>query len=151
MTDAEINVFLDKFQRAWTTRDDADFVAIWHPDGQLIYPFASRPIMGSELPILNAITKQNAPDLKWKMVGWTANGNIVVVEWESSNRYGERVVTWRGVDKMTLLDGRIVEEVVYTDTAPFHAMRRGEVFTALIPMPDAVAEGASAPVAVQVR
>jgi SnoaL-like domain len=136
MNEAEVLVFVTRFEQAWTSRRDEDFVAIWHPDGNLVYPFASRIIKGRELPILNAITKQNAPNLTWKMLNWTHRGNVVVVEWESSNVYGEHVVTWRGVDKLTLRDGKIEEEVVYADTAPFHAMRRGEKFPALIPFPD---------------
>ena len=136
MTEPDVVAFVTRFEKAWATRADADFEAIWHPEGQLIYPFASRTLKGSELPLLNGITKKNAPELRWRMLGWTARGNVVVVEWESSNRYGERLVTWRGVDKMTIVDGKIMEEVVYADTAPFQAMRRGEVFPALIPLPD---------------
>ena len=136
MTEAEITSFVKRFERAWSSRRDEDFVAIWHAEGNLIYPFASRVIKGDELPLLNAITKANAPDLKWRMIDWTHRRNVVVVEWESSNVYGGTTVTWRGVDKLTLHEGKIAEEVVYADTAPFQAMRRGEKFPALIPFPD---------------
>jgi hypothetical protein len=136
MTPVEIQTFLEKFQRAWASRNDADFVAIWNPDGQLIYPFANRIIKGKELPLLNAITKKQLPDLKWRMVDWTTRGNVVVVEWECSNQYGEHVVAWRGVDKITLMNGRITEEIVYADTGPLQAMRQGTVFPALISLPD---------------
>ena len=132
---AQIGAFLTRFQKAWSSRDDADFAAIWKPDGRLVYPFANRTLQGRELPLLNAITKKQAPDLKWRMLGWTAQGHVVVVEWESANVYGGRLVTWRGVDKITLEDGRIAEEVVYADTAPFQAMRRGVKFDALIALP----------------
>ena len=138
MRAADIQAFLEKFQRAWASRNDADFVAIWDPDGQLIYPFANRIIKGSELPLLNAITKKQLPDLKWRMVDWTTRGDVIVVEWESSNQYGERRLAWRGVDKITLVNGKIKEEIVYADTGPFQAMRQGKVFEALISLPDAV-------------
>ncbi len=58
-----------------------------------------------------------------------------MVEWESSNTYGERTVSWRGVDKLTLRDGRIQEEVVYLDTAPLHAMRLGRSLEPLVHVP----------------
>ncbi len=70
------------------------------------------------------------------MVDWTTRGDVTVVEWESTNRYGDKVLAWRGVDKLTLRDGRIIEEVVYADTAPLQALRRGETFDALIAFPD---------------
>ena len=82
------------------------------------------------------MTNQQAPNLTWKLLGWTARGAVVVIEWESSNRYGERTVTWRGVDKMTLKNGKIIEEVVYTDTAPLQALRQGAKFQPLMTLPD---------------
>jgi SnoaL-like domain len=136
MSRAEIQAFVDRFTTAWRTRRNEDFEAIWHAEGNLLYPFASRVIKGSEIGVLNDLTKKNAPHLTWRAVGWTARGNVIVVEWESSNRYGDRTLTWRGVDKLTLEDGKIIEEVVYTDTAPFHALRRGETFAPLIPFPN---------------
>jgi hypothetical protein len=136
MNQAQIETFLEKFQRAWASRNDADFVAIWNPDGQLVYPFANRIIKGTELPLLNAITKKQLPDLRWRMVDWTTRGNVIVVEWESSNLYGDRRLAWRGVDKITLEHGRIMEEIVYADTGPFQAMRQGTSFPALISLPD---------------
>jgi SnoaL-like domain len=136
MSPVEIQAFVDRFTTAWSTRRNEDFEAIWHADGDLVYPFASRVIKGSEIGVLNELTKKNAPHLTWRPLGWTAHGNVIVVEWESSNRYGDRSLTWRGVDKLTLEDGKIIEEVVYTDTAPFHALRRGETFAPLIPFPN---------------
>jgi hypothetical protein len=37
---------------------------------------------------------------------------------------------------MTLRDGKIIEEIVYCDTAPLQALRRGMKFDALIQFPD---------------
>jgi hypothetical protein len=70
------------------------------------------------------------------MVDWTTRGDVIVIEWESTNRHGAEVLTFRGVDKLTLRGGRIIEEVVYADTAPHQALRRGERFEALITFPD---------------
>jgi hypothetical protein len=39
------------------------------------------------------------------------------------------------VDKITLVEGKILEEIVYADTGPFQAMRQGTVFPALISLP----------------
>ena len=136
MTDSENQAFVEKFAAAWATRDARAFLALWHPEGKLHYPFANRVIMGSEIGKLNDLTKASAPNLTWKLIGWTARGDIVVIEWESSNKYGEHVVIWRGVDKMTLHGGKIIEEVVYTDTAPLQALRQGKQFDALIQFPD---------------
>jgi len=93
-------------------------------------------INGREIGKLNDLTKANAPDLTWNLVGWTSRGNVIVIEWGCSNKYGGRVVSWGGVDKLTLHDGKIIEEIVYTDTAPLQALRRGVKFDALIAFPE---------------
>jgi hypothetical protein len=36
---------------------------------------------------------------------------------------------------MTLVDGKIAEEIVYADTAPLQAVRQGRNFDALIQIP----------------
>ena len=136
MTPADMTSFVSAFANAWRTRNGADFAALWHPHGKLIYPFANRIIHGSELPMLVEFTQKNAPGLTWRLLDWTARGNVIVIEWESSNRYGEHVIKWRGVDKLTLLEGKIIEEVVNTDTAPLQAMRRGEAFEPLMVLPE---------------
>jgi ketosteroid isomerase-like protein len=135
MTEAEIQNFVNRFAAAWAARDGDAFLALWRSDGLLHYPFADRPIRGDEIGQLNDATKANAPDLTWRLIDWTARGDVVVIEWECANKYGERVVTWRGVDKLTLRDGKIFEEIVYTDTAPLQALRRGVTFDPLIQLP----------------
>jgi ketosteroid isomerase-like protein len=134
--EADQQTFVDTFAAAWASRDGKAFLALWHPDGQLHYPFANRVIRGSEIGMLNDLTKANAPGLTWRLIDWTARGDVVMVEWESSNQYGAHRVTWRGVDKLTLRDGRIIEEVVYADTAPLQALRQGKPFEALIQLPN---------------
>jgi hypothetical protein len=136
MTDAERQDFVDRFAAAWAAKDGAAFLALWNPQGKLHYPFANRVIGGREIGMLNDFTNAQAPKLTWRLLGWTARGDVIIVEWESSNQYGETVVTWRGVDKLTFKDGKIIEEIVYADTAPLQAMRRGERFAALIQLPD---------------
>ena len=136
MTDLEKQTFVNRFAAAWAARDGDAFLALWDPHGRLHYPFANRVIVGAEIGKLNDLTKDIAAHLTWKLVDWTSRDDVVVIEWESSNRYGEQVVVWRGVDKMTFRDGKIIEEIVYCDTAPLQALRRGMKFDALIQFPD---------------
>jgi len=136
MTEAEALDFVTRFSAAWNTREGSAFLALWHEEGLLHHPFADRVIKGREIGKLNDMQKANAPKLTWKLVSWTWRNNIVVVEWESSNVYGEHKVIWRGVDKFTLQEGRIIEEVVYSDTAPLRELREGRKFEPLIQMPN---------------
>jgi hypothetical protein len=49
-----------------------------------------------------------------------------IIEWQTTRNVGGVRFEWRGVDKFRLRDGKIAEEVVYSDTAPLRAFRSGE-------------------------
>lgn len=114
--------------------------ALWSPAGVLHYPFADRLIGGDEIGALCDLTARNSPTLTWEMLGWTHNGDVIVVEWRCTNRYGEHTFAFCGVDKLTVRDGTIVEEIVYADTAPLRAARDGVAkLEPLVVLPRAVA------------
>ncbi|HKU96385.1 MAG TPA: nuclear transport factor 2 family protein [Vineibacter sp.] len=132
MTDADIQDFVTRFAAAWAARDGEAFLALWHPDGVLHYPLVDRPIAGSELGRLNDIQKEAAPDLVWQLLDWTSRGDVVIIEWQSTRIVSGRRFDWRGVDKLRLKDGKIIEERVYMDTALLRAARTGSVPEPLI-------------------
>jgi len=133
MTEAEAQNFVEQFAAARAAGRGEQF---WHSHGRLHYPFANRIIGGDEIGTLNDLSVKQAPNLTWELLDWTFRGDVIVVEWLCTNRYGELTVRFAGVDKLTLENGRIVEEIVYTDTAPLQAMRQGQRFEALIQLPD---------------
>jgi ketosteroid isomerase-like protein len=134
MTDIEIQDFVTRFAAAWASRDGEAFLALWHPEGVLQSPLYDRPVTGKELGRLTEIVKERAPDSVWQLLDWTARGDTVIVEWQNTRTAGGKRLDWRGVDKFRLRDGRIMEERVYTDTAPLRAAARGEILTPLIPL-----------------
>ena len=48
-------------------------------------------------------------------MSWGALDNTVYIEWESTAHLNGQALKWRGIDKITLRDGRIEKEVVYSD------------------------------------
>lgn len=125
MTDTEIQDFVTCFAAAWASRDGEAFLALWHPDGVLHSPLYDRPVLGRELGRLTELVKERAPDSVWQLLDWTARGDTVIVEWQTTRTAGGRRFDWRGVDKFRLRDGRIAEERVYMDTAPLRAAAEG--------------------------
>ena len=123
MIDTDAQGFVTRFAAAWATRDPEAFLALWHPDGTLHSPLYDRPVLGKELGRLTELVREAAPDHVWQLLDRTARGDIVVVEWQATRTAGGRRMDWRGVDKFTLRDGRIVEERVYMDTAAMRAAR----------------------------
>jgi len=134
MTDIEIQDFVTRFAAAWAARDGEAFLALWHPEGWLHSPLYDRPVAGRELGRLTEMVRERAPDSVWQLLDWTARGDTVIVEWQNTRTAGGKRFDWRGVDKFRLRDGKIVEERVYTDTAPLRAAAKGERLDAIIPL-----------------
>jgi ketosteroid isomerase-like protein len=132
MTDAETQDFVTRFAAAWAARDGEAFLALWHADGVLHYPLIDRPIAGTEIGRLNEVQKASAQDLVWQLLDWTARGDVVMVEWQCTRVIAGQRFDWRGVDKLRLKAGKIVEERVYMDTALLRAARSGEVLEPLL-------------------
>ena len=134
MTDIEIQDFVTRFAAAWAARDGEAFLALWHPEGWLHSPLYDRPVAGRELGRLTEIVRERAPDSVWQLLDWTGRGDTVIVEWQNTRTAGGKRFDWRGVDKFRLRDGKIIEERVYTDTAPLRAAAKGERLDAIIPL-----------------
>ncbi|MGO9606456.1 MAG: nuclear transport factor 2 family protein [Candidatus Binataceae bacterium] len=99
MTEADVSQFVTRFAAAWAARDGAAFLALWHPDGLLHTPLLGAPLKGSELPRLNDIQKEQAPDLVWQLLDWTwrgtPDGAIVIIEWQSTRVLDGTRFDWR--------------------------------------------------------
>jgi ketosteroid isomerase-like protein len=123
MNDSDVQAFVTRFAAAWAASDGAAFLALWHPDGQLHSPLYERPVAGKELGGLTELIRETAPDHVWQLLDWASRGEVVVIEWQATRTAGGKRFDWRGVDKLRLRDGRIVEETVYMDTAALRAAR----------------------------
>src|SRR3984893_6265732 len=111
MTDTEIQDFVTRFAAAWAARDGKAFLDLWHPEGLLHTPMVGRTVKGSELDRLLEVQTAAAPDFVWQLLDWTSRGDVLIVEWQTTR---------------ILKAGKIIEEVVYCDTAPLRALRAGE-------------------------
>ncbi len=125
MSDREVQDFVTRFAAAWAARDGEAFSQLWHPEGILHYPLVHRPLAGTEIPRLNDVQKEVAPDLVWQLIDWTSRDDVVMIEWQSMRVNSGKRFDWRGVDKFRLKDGKILEERVYMDTAILRAARTG--------------------------
>jgi limonene-1,2-epoxide hydrolase len=126
MTDAEVQEFVTRFAAAWAARDGEAFLELWHPEGLLDTPLVNRRVKGSELGRLLEVQTAAAPDFVWQLLDWASRGDIIVIEWQTTRNVGGVRFEWRGVDKFRIREGKIIEERVYSDTAPLRAFRKGE-------------------------
>jgi ketosteroid isomerase-like protein len=127
VTDGEISDFVTRFAAAWAARDGEAFLALWHPEGLLHTPLVGRTVGESELARLMEVQKAAAPDFVWQLLDWTSRGDVAIIEWQTTRIINGARFDWRGVDKFRIRAGKILEERVYTDTAPLRAARSGTV------------------------
>ena len=97
------------------------------PTARCTTPLVDRPVKGSELARLMEVQTASAPDFVWQLLDWTSRGNVVIIEWQTTRHVERRgVSTGAASTSSGFRDGKIAEEVVYSDTAPLRAFRSGE-------------------------
>ena len=135
MTDAEVQEFVTRFAAAWAARAGNAFMELWHPDGLLDTPLVNRRVKGSELGRLMEVQTSAAPDFVWQLLDWTSRGDVIIIEWQTTRNVNGARFEWRGVDKFRIRQGKIIEERVYSDTAPLRAFRKGETLEPITTLP----------------
>jgi len=135
MTVAEVQEFVTRFAAAWAARDGNAFMELWHPDGLLDTPLVNRRVKGSELGRLMEAQTSAAPDFVWQLLDWTSRGDVIIIEWQTTRNVNGTRFGWRGVDKFRIKQGKIIEERVYSDTAPLRAFRKGETLEPITTLP----------------
>ncbi|HEY4044429.1 MAG TPA: nuclear transport factor 2 family protein [Rhodopila sp.] len=135
MTESEAQDFVARYAAVWAAGISDDFRTVWDEDGMLNHPMLDRPLKGRDVPTLHRMQKAAAPTLIWRVAGWTWREDIVVVEWLCTTAAANGPFAWRGMDKFRVRDGKIIEETVYSDTAPLRAARRGEAVEPMMRFP----------------
>jgi hypothetical protein len=120
---AEMAAFVAAYVRVRRARDSQALGELWDPDGVLRHPVLSGPIAGSQLAAYDEYTRERLPGLSWELLDWAASGAVLYLEWRCRAGAGESMLVFDGVDRITVRDGRIVEEIVYCDTYPLWAAR----------------------------
>ena len=95
---------------------------VWHQEGVLHHPILSESITGNWVAANNHRTKSVIPGFKWSLIRWASAGEFLFIEWQNEALLGSAPASWTGVDRMRIVDNRIMEEVVYFDTFPLRAM-----------------------------
>lgn len=56
----------------------------------------------------------------------------MILEWQCTRVNAGKRFDWRGIDKLRIKDGKIIEERVYMDTAVLRGARTGAVLEPLL-------------------
>ena len=110
--------FVARFADAWATPDLHKHRALWHPDVRLVQPMAptaegADACLGQMAGIFELI-----PDLRADVHGAEVSEDQAFIEFTLKGTFAGRPISWRAVDRFTLVDGLIAERVSYFDSLP---------------------------------
>ena len=110
--------FVDGFAKSWAAPTVESHSALWHDDIVLIQPLMPKAVGRKECEEGFARLFRMIPDLHATVHRWSADGDIVFIEFTLAGTFGGRRIAWDAVDRITLREGLAVERVSYFDSVP---------------------------------
>ena len=105
-----------RFEQKWQNPDPEDLADLMHADTQNLIPPMTKPANRQEVIAFFRSQLALVPGFKIEVVRWAPTGDTVMIEWEATATIGQRTLTWRGVDRVSLRDGRTYQGQVFWDT-----------------------------------
>ena len=113
---AAANAWVERFAQEWQNPRPDRLADLMHPDTQNLIPPMTKPGNRQEIVEFFRTQLTRVPDFKLEVVRWAPTGDSVMIEWEATARIRETPLTWRGIDRVSLRDGRTYEGQVFWDT-----------------------------------
>ena len=113
---AQAQAWVDAFAANWAQPDPAGLRALMHPDTANLIPPMAQPGDAEAVVAHFQGVLQMLPDFRLRILRWAPVADTVMIEWEGSATVAGRPLTWRGVDRISLRDGKTYEGQVYWDT-----------------------------------
>ena len=110
--------FVDGFAKSWAAPTVESHSALWHDDIVLIQPLMPKAVGRKECEEGFARLFRLIPDLHATVHRWSADRDIVFIEFTLAGTFGGRRIAWDAVDRITLREGLAVERVSYFDSVP---------------------------------
>ncbi|WP_394829602.1 nuclear transport factor 2 family protein [Pendulispora albinea] len=104
------------FAERWNPLDPERLRDLMHPDTRNTIPPMTEPADREGVIAHFVRTKERVPDLVLQVERWAATGDTVFVEWCARATVAGRALTWRGIDRVRLRDGRTYEGEAHWDT-----------------------------------
>lgn len=113
---AQAENLVARFAANWAEPSPDDLRDLMHADTRNLIPPMTQPgdregVVAHFKGILQMI-----PDLRLQIIRWAAVADTVMVEWQAHATVAGKALNWRGVDRMSLRDGKTYEGQVYWDT-----------------------------------
>jgi ketosteroid isomerase-like protein len=113
---AQAERFVAGFAANWAKPDPDALRELMHPDTRNLIPPMNEPGDREGVVAHFKGVLQMIPDLRLKIIRWAAAADTVMIEWEGAATVAGKPLQWRGVDRISLREGKTYESQVYWDT-----------------------------------
>jgi ketosteroid isomerase-like protein len=113
---AQAEDWVARFAANWAMPSAGDLRDLMHDDTRNLIPPMKEPgdregVVAHFDNVLRMI-----PDFRLEVIRWAATADTVMIEWQGSATVAGKALGWRGVDRISLRDGKTYEGQVYWDT-----------------------------------
>jgi ketosteroid isomerase-like protein len=105
-----------RFAANWAKPDPDGLRDFMHADTKNLIPPMAEPGNREEVVAHFKGVMQMLPDFRLEIIRWAAVSDTVMIEWQGSATVAGKPLGWRGVDRISLRDGKTYEGQVYWDT-----------------------------------
>jgi ketosteroid isomerase-like protein len=113
---AHAESWVARFAANWANPDPDGLRDLMHADTQNLIPPMAEPGDREGVVAHFSGVLQMIPDFKLAIIRWAAVADTVMIEWQGTATVAGKPLAWRGVDRISLRDGKTYEGQVYWDT-----------------------------------
>jgi ketosteroid isomerase-like protein len=105
-----------RFATIWAKPDADKLRSLTHENTRNLIPPMTEP--GDREAVVEHFRGilTRVPDFRLTIIRWAAVSDAVMMEWQGHATVAGKPLTWRGVDRVSLRDGKTYEGQVYWDT-----------------------------------
>ena len=113
---ADAEAIVQRFAAIWSSPVADELRALMHEETRNLIPPMKEP--GDREAVVEHFRGilTRLPDLKIEVIRWAPVGDAVMVEWRAHATVQGKAISWTGVDRFNVRDGRMYEASVYWDT-----------------------------------
>jgi predicted SnoaL-like aldol condensation-catalyzing enzyme len=104
------------FSDHWSSLNPDSLREMMQPDTRNLIPPMSSPANQDGVVAHFREVLKLLPDLSLKVLRWAPVGDTVIIEWVASATYASKPLEWRGIDRVSLINGKTYEGQAYWDT-----------------------------------
>jgi hypothetical protein len=110
---SDVKRFMQVYEEIWPSfdADRLERFEMVHPDATIDHSGMEQPIRGDEEPDYIRGIKALMPDISLEMKSWAAREDVVFVEYEMKATVNGERVSWDGIGRFKLRDGRVSEAI----------------------------------------